>query len=72
METPQMRKGGKRMVTYSQPIHTTDTVVYEFYGKSTDTKPTIAEYPDMANGSTFMEMNTKTLYFYDADSDNWI
>ena len=60
------------MVTYTQPSHTSDLVEYDFNGKSTDTKPTIADYPDMANGSTFMEMDTKTLYFYDADSDNWV
>ena len=41
-------------------------------GLSTDTKPT-ATYKDIpiANGSTFMEINTKKLFYYDEDSDSW-
>lgn len=41
-------------------------------GLSTDTKPTgIYDGKKIANGSTFLEMDTKDVKFYDADSDTW-
>lgn len=45
----------------------------DFRGKSTDTKPTIANGDkDIPNCSTYLEIDTGDLYFYDADTDNWI
>ena len=60
------------MVTYSSPSVTSDKTKYSFEGLSTDTKPTATDYSDLANGSTFLEMDTQTLYFYDEESDVWI
>ncbi len=60
------------MVTQNSVSKTNNDYAYDFNGLSTDTKPTIADYPDMKNGSTFMEMDTKQLYFYDAENDTWV
>lgn len=40
---------------------------YDMYGLSTDTKPT-----NVANASTFYEMDTKTLYMFDAQNGVWL
>lgn len=44
-----------------------------FKGLSTDTKPTV-KYDDLPiiNGSTFFEMDTQEVYFYDGDTDDWL
>lgn len=44
-----------------------------FKGLSTDTKP-IVKYDDLPiiNGSTFFEMDTQEVYFYDEDTDDWL
>lgn len=44
-----------------------------FKGLSTDTKPTV-KYDDLKiiNGSTFFEMDTQQVFFYDGDTDDWI
>lgn len=39
----------------------------EFRGLSTDTKPS-----SCGNGSVFIEMDTSTIYFYDATSGDWL
>lgn len=39
----------------------------ELRGLSTDTKPT-----NIANGSTFREMDTGTTYYFDEDGTAWI
>lgn len=44
-----------------------DNPVDEFQGLSTDTKPTYAP-----NGSSFFEMDTFKIYFFDKDSGTWI
>jgi hypothetical protein len=41
----------------------------EIYGMSTDTKPIDNEIP---NGSIFMEMDTGIIYFYDAETQQWV
>ena len=46
----------------------TDNNVFELIGKSTDTKPT---YPIMANGSTFIEMDTSKVFVWDKDTSSW-
>ena len=38
-----------------------------FYGLSTDAKPAAC-----GNGSCFVEMDSGKLYFYDADTPQWI
>lgn len=44
-----------------------------FKGLSTDTKPTV-KYGDLKiiNGSTFFEMDTQQVFFYDGDTDDWL
>lgn len=37
------------------------------FGLSTDSKPT-----SVANGTRFIEMNTSTIYFFDAEHDDWL
>lgn len=46
---------------------------FSFKGLSTDDKPTNT-YKDMkiANGSTFFEMDTKTVKFYDEENNAWV
>ena len=39
----------------------------EYYGLSTDTKPS-----EVPNGSTFLEMNTGNIYIYDAANGAWL
>lgn len=45
----------------------------EFKGLSTDTKPTL-EYEglEIKNGSSFFEMDTQDVYFYDGGSNTWL
>lgn len=44
-----------------------------FKGLSTDTKPTV-NYGSLKiiNGSTFFEMDTQEVYFYDGATDSWL
>lgn len=44
-----------------------------FKGLSTDTKPTV-KYGDLKiiNGSTFFEMDTQQVFFYNGDTDDWL
>lgn len=44
-----------------------------FKGLSTDTKPTV-KFNDLkiVNGSTFFEMDTQDVYFYDGSSNSWL
>lgn len=44
----------------------------EFRGLSTDTKPTTLNDEDINNGSTFIEIDTGKIYFYDLDSKEWM
>ena len=60
------------MITFTGVSKTETDHQYDFSGLSTDTKPTIADYPNMRNGSSFLEMDTKKIYFYDADNDAWV
>lgn len=60
------------MITYTSPANTGSKTQYDFSGLSTDTKPLIADFPDMDNGSSFMEIDTKELKFYDAENDTWV
>ena len=46
---------------------------FSMYGKSTDEKP-INKYMGMSidNGSSFFEIDTQAVKFYDADTNTWI
>lgn len=50
-----------------------DAVKYELNGLSGDDKP-IGTYDGkkIANGSTFFEMDTQVVKFYDAENDTWV
>ena len=61
------------MITNSGAYEDKDTVERSLKGLSTDTKPTgTYDGKKIANGSTFMEIDTKTLYYYDAASETWV
>lgn len=66
------------MVTlkYGVPI-TAKTIrdASEFYGLSTDSKPTVSLSPSgfkIPNGAVFYEMNTGDVYMYNKASNTWI
>ena len=45
----------------------------QFWGKSTDTKPTgKVNGEDIPNGSWFMEMDTQNVVFFDGDTKSWL
>lgn len=46
-------------------------IVGEFYGLSTDTKPTIFEGSYVDNGSVFIEVDTQNVDFYDLENTSW-
>lgn len=46
---------------------------FSFKGLSTDTKPTeVFDGMTVKNGSSFLEIDTKDLKFYDADGKAWV
>ena len=60
------------MITYTGVSKTETKDQYDFMGLSTDEKPTLEEFPDMRNGSSYMEIDTKKLYFWDAENEQWV
>jgi len=46
-----------------------ETVVENYRGKSTDTKPTL---PANRNGSVFYEMDTTKVWMYDGETQAWL
>lgn len=46
--------------------------VAEYRGLSTDEKPILANEKKVANGSTFLEMDTGKVFLYDEEHDEWI
>jgi hypothetical protein len=46
-----------------------ETIVEEYYGKSTDVKPVLDA---SRNGSIFYEMDTQDAYMFDGDTLSWI
>lgn len=58
------------MVTLSKDDTTNEL---SFKGLSTDTKPTV-NYNSLkiTNGSTFFQMDTQEVYFYDEATENWL
>lgn len=50
-----------------------NAVKFELSGLSTDTKPTgTFAGKTIANGSSFFEMDTQNVKFYDAENDAWV
>lgn len=49
------------------------TETLAFKGLSTDTKPTLEfEGLEIKNGSSFFEMDTQDVYFYDGGTNTWL
>ena len=60
------------MISYEVKAQADGTYEFAFKGASTDTKPTGAhDGMTIANGSTFFEMDTQEVSFYDGDSSDW-
>ena len=61
------------MITVSDSTFKGDTSTISLIGLSGDDKPT-GTFNDrkIGNGSTFFEMDTLTVKFYDAESDTWV
>jgi len=58
-ETPRLKTGGK--------------YEFSFKGLSTDAKPTETHMDlPIANGSSFMEIDTKELKYYDEAGKSWV
>lgn len=57
----------------SQPRPWESGYKFEFEGLSTDTKPT-GTYDDkpIANGSTYLSIDTADVNFYDAQNGKWV
>lgn len=50
-----------------------NAIKVDLNGLSTDNKPTgTYEGRKIANGSTFFEMDTQDVKFYNADNDSWV
>lgn len=56
------------MLTLVKTGSADNSVVNEYRGLSTDTKPTT----DVPNGSIFIEIDTGNIYFYDSANNTWI
>ncbi|MBR2716433.1 MAG: hypothetical protein IKD79_01690 [Oscillospiraceae bacterium] len=54
------------MITIAGSVEADGDVWAEYYGLSTDTKPTNA-----GNGALFFEMDTSELYVFDAENALW-
>jgi len=61
------------MITCDGFRGTATGAVFELVGKSTDTKPT-GKYMGMNidNGSSFFEIDTQSVKFYDDSNDSWV
>lgn len=46
-------------------------IIVELRGLSTDTKPTEINGKTINNGSTFVEIDTGKIYFYDLENEEW-
>lgn len=61
------------MITYGKKVQTSTAYEFDFTGLSSDTKP-IGTYEGskIGNGSSFMELDTKAIKFYDEEHDTWV
>ncbi len=49
-----------------------DYISVDLRGLSTDEKPTEVSGKKVDNGSIFIEMDTKKIYFYDLENEQWL
>ena len=60
------------MITISKTENSfNDYILAELRGLSTDDKPTAIDELKIANGSTFIEIDTGKIYFYDLENELW-
>lgn len=60
------------MVTYEIQHINNERAKFSFYGLSTDDKPVkVYNGIKIANGSTFLEVDTHTVKFYDEEGAQW-
>lgn len=62
------------MITISEtPKRKQKGFEFSFQGLSTDEKP-IGKYEELkiGNGSSFLELDTKEIYFYDQENQAWV
>ena len=60
------------MVTGTRTEGNNDISTFSFKGLSTDTKPTgLWKGTKIQNGSSFLEIDTQNLFFYDAENVTW-
>ena len=50
----------------------TPKCLFEFFGLSTDSKPTSYDGADVGNGSTLFEMDTSKRYVFNEDGSEWV
>ena len=48
-----------------------EQAIYNYSGKSSEIKPTIATGADMRNGSRWREVDTGKVYYYNIADDTW-
>lgn len=61
------------MITFNDIGSASNIPTVTLYGLSTDTKPNLANSEtQVPNGSKFIEMDTKKVYMYDAENDQWL
>ena len=61
------------MITYDVNKQIGNEAELAFKGLASDTKPTgTYDGYDLMNGSSFFEMDTQDVYFYDGDTDSWL
>lgn len=56
------------MITLVRAAYQSQTRTDEYYGKSTDIKPT----ENVENGSTLYLMDTKQVYMFDIETKQWL
>ena len=61
------------MISYDVRAYEEGNNEFHFKGLSTDTKPEgIYQGKQIANGSSFFEMDTQLIYYYDGATNKWL
>ena len=58
-------------ITKARTENNKNYIVGEFYGLSTDTKPTVFEENKVDNGSVYIAVDTGDIAFYDLENTSW-
>lgn len=60
------------MVTLNKRNDGRYSEAWEYYGKSTDTKPAESNDLNIPNGTAFLEIDTGDVYFWDDSEKEWL